>query len=105
MGIHKQLQRNVQTRNRNDQYKPDNAIVRFVNALNQEVIDLEKDCGTSGKRKASSNVVEENLQSITEAGNNNIDTQSNNMVVYNDIQRQASWQEPVEDNEVQMQVS
>ena len=41
--------------------KPDNDIVRLINALNQEGIDLEADCGTSGKRKASSNAAEDNF--------------------------------------------
>ena len=67
--------------------KNDNAIVRLINILNQEGIDLEADFGTSGKRKESSNAVEENLQSSTEAGNNNIDIQSNKMVLDNDVQR------------------
>ena len=61
--------------------KPDKTIVRLINALNQEDIDIEADVGTSGKKKSSINAVEDNLQSSTEAGNNNIDTQSNNMVV------------------------
>ena len=81
--------------------KPDNTIVRLINSLNQEGIDLEAECGTSGKRKASSNVAKENLQSSTASGNSNIDTQTNNMVVDNDIQMQASRQEPIKDNEVQ----
>ena len=79
--------------------------MRLINALNQEYIDLEADCGTSGKRKASINAPEYNLKSITEAGNNNIYTQTNEMVVDNGIQRQASRQEPVEENEVQRQAS
>ena len=54
--------------------KTDNAIVRTINVLNQEGIDLETDCGTSGKKKGSSNAAEDNLKSNTEAGNNNIDT-------------------------------
>ena len=74
--------------------------MRLINSLNQEGIDLEEDCGTSGKGKSSINAAEENLQSSTEAGNTNINTQNNNMVVDNDIQRQVSWQDPVEDNEV-----
>ena len=41
--------------------KPNNAIVRLINVLNQEGIDLEADCGTRGKRNASSNTAEENL--------------------------------------------
>ena len=52
----------------------DNTIVRFINALNQEGIDLEVDCGKSGKKKSWSNTAEDNLQSSTEAGNNNIYT-------------------------------
>ena len=79
--------------------------MRLINVLNQESIDLEEYCCKSGKRKASSNAAEENLQSSTKSGNNNIDTQTNNMVVDNDIQRQASRQEHVEDNEVQRQAS
>ena len=85
--------------------KPDNAILRLINALNQEGIDLEADCGTSGKKKVSSNTVEENLKNINEAGNNNIDTQTNNMVVENEIQRQVSRQDLVEENEAQRQAS
>ena len=81
--------------------KTDKTIVMLINTLNQEGIDIEKDYGTNGKRKASSNVAEDNQQSSTKAVNNNIDTQSNNMVVDNDIQRQASRQEPLEENEVQ----
>ena len=38
------------------------------------LIDIEADYGISGKIKASSNAAEENFQSSTEAGNNNIDT-------------------------------
>ena len=83
--------------------KPDNDIVRLINVLNQEGIDLEAGYGTSGKRKALSNAPEDNLQSITEAGNNTIVTQTNNMVVLNDIQNQTLRQEPVEENEVQSQ--
>ena len=87
--------------------KLENSIVRLINALNQEGIDLEVDCGTSGKRKPSSNAAEDNLQSSNEAGNNNIDTQTNNMVVDNAIQRKASRKEPArkepEDNEIQRQ--
>ena len=54
--------------------KPDNIIVRFINLLNQESIDLEVDYGTSDKRKASSNAAEDNFQSSTEVGNHNDDT-------------------------------
>ena len=81
--------------------KTDNVIVRLINVLNQEGIDLEANCGISGKIKASSNTVEDHLKSSTEAGNSHIDTQTNNMVLDNDIQRQSSRQEPVEDDEVQ----
>ena len=38
--------------------KSDKTIVMLINALNQEGIDIEEDCGTSGKRKASSNAAE-----------------------------------------------
>ena len=72
--------------------KSEKTIVMLINTLNQEGIDIEEECGTSGKIKASSNAAEENLESSTEAGNNNIDTQFNNMVVDNVIQRQASRQ-------------
>ena len=41
--------------------KPDNAIVKLINELNQEGIGLEEDCGTSGKRKTLSNASEDNL--------------------------------------------
>ena len=67
--------------------KPNNAIVSLINELNQEGIGLKVDCGTSVKRKSSSNAAEDNLQSSTELGNNNIDTHTNNMVVDNYIQR------------------
>ena len=85
--------------------KPDETIVILINTLNQEGIDIEKYCGTSGKRKVSSNVAEDNFQSSTEAVNNNIDTQSNNMVVEIGIQRQVSRQDPVKESEVQRQAS
>ena len=85
--------------------KPDKTIVMLINLLNQEGIDIEEDCGTRGEGKSSSNAEEDNLQSSNEAGNNNIDTQSNNMVVDNDIQRKASRQESIEENEVQRQAS
>ena len=52
----------------------------LINLLNQEGIYLEVDCVTHGKIKVSSNAVEDNLQSSTEAGNSNIDTQTNNMI-------------------------
>ena len=41
-------------------------------------------------KKSSSNAAEDNLQSSTVAGDNDIDTQSNNMIVDNEIQRQDS---------------
>ena len=41
--------------------KHDNAIVRLINVLNQEVINLEADYGTSGKRKVSSNAAADSL--------------------------------------------
>ena len=85
--------------------KPDNAIVRLINILNLDGIDLEAYCGTRRKRNASSNAAEENLQSSTEAGNINIDTHTNSIVVDNIIQRKASRKEPVKENEVEMQAS
>ena len=51
----------------------DNAIMKLINSLKQEVIDLEADCRTSGKRKVASNAAEDNFQSSTEAENNDID--------------------------------
>ena len=50
-----------------------------------------------------SNTAEDNLQSSTESGNNNINTQTNKMVVDNVIQSQASRKEHIEDKEVQRQ--
>ena len=41
--------------------KPNNTIVRLINELNQEVIDLEADYGISRKRKSSRNAAEGNL--------------------------------------------
>ena len=41
--------------------KPDNAIVRLINVLNQEGVDIEEDCGTSGKIKPASNAAEDNF--------------------------------------------
>ena len=67
--------------------KSDKTIVILINALNQEGIDIEEDCGKSEKRKASRNAAENNWQSSTEVGNSNIYIQSNNIVVDNDIQR------------------
>ena len=83
--------------------KTDNTIVMLINLLNQEGISLEAYCGIIGKIKAASNATEGNLQSSTEAGNNHIDIHTNNMVVDNDIQSQASWKDYIEDNEVQRQ--
>ena len=70
--------------------KPNNTIVSLIHELNQEGIDIYSYCGTSGERKDSSNGAEDNLKSSTEAGNNNINTQTNKMVVDNVIPRQAS---------------
>ena len=41
--------------------KPGKNIVMLINALNQEGIDIDAYCGTSGKRKASSNAAEDNF--------------------------------------------
>ena len=46
----------------------------LINVLNQEGIDLEAYCSTSGEIKALSNTDEVNLKSSTEVENNNVDT-------------------------------
>ena len=76
-------------KNRHKNIKTDNGIVMLINELNQEGINLEEYYGKGGKIKASINAAEDNLKSSTEAKNNNIDTQSNNIVVDNALERKS----------------